>query len=684
MKSITGKIFLRIGGFALAAMIVVCVITSMTATKDMIASEKQIVQTTNQKSLSEVTNYVNKYVATVQQMARDSAVINIMQSGTTTATLDASPYYQAAYGMLVNLTNSDSENLLSAYIASGSTDMAFDGGDWRAENFDVKTRDYWFSKQSDIDKGYIVTNPYQDADTGNMVTTIAAPVYSEDGSKIIGVAAIDIKITTVCDVVTNANTSFKTGTQTLISPDGSILASKDQSRLLKHYDQIGYSENMNQEIAAPSGEIVKYTDNNEKAYAVVGTEPITGFLIISSIPQKEFQASTDQLIRVNLITYLSAIAIITVLILFLAKNISKPLGQLTKITDKLASGDLDVEIDIKSKDEVGKLADSMKALVARLREYIVYINEISDLLNQMGRGVLNLEFKNSYQGDFQVIKQSLINTCDTLSRILYEFNYVSNTVATSAAQVSDGAQSLAQGATEQASSVEELSAMIGTVSTGISENAKSAVQASNLAQEAKNSITESNMQMEKLSTSMAHISETSSEIQKINAVIDNIAFQTNILALNAAVEAARAGEAGKGFAVVADEVRNLAQKSADAAKSTASLIDTSAEAVQSGVEITKDTAATLKNAEHLYQNVMEMIQTISKKTEEQTSAVNQIRVGIDQISTVIQSNAGMAEESAASSHELSDQSRKQKEMIQKFKLSTYITYGDEGTKNPEK
>lgn len=251
----------------------------------------------------------------------------------------------------------------------------------------------------------------------------------------------------------------------------------------------------------------------------------------------------------------------------------------------MATGHLDVSIDVHSKDEVGQLAASMQSLVARLREYIAYINDPSYLLDGMGHGNLDLKFQNSYDGDFAAIKNALLKTSSMLTKMLTELHDVSNKVSSKALQVSNGSQTLAQGTTEQASSIEELSAMVATVASGITENATYALQASSLSKEAESSLAESNQHMKNMTDSMEHINSTSFEIQNIIKIIDNIAFQTNLLALNAAVEAARAGEAGKGFTVVADEVRNLAQQSTKAAKSTAELIETAVAAVKEGTKV---------------------------------------------------------------------------------------------------
>lgn len=174
--------------------------------------------------------------------------------------------------------------------------------------------------------------------------------------------------------------------------------------------------------------------------------------------------------------------------------------------------------------------------------------------------------------------------------------------------------------------------------------------------------------MSQLIEAMSDINSSSNQIANITKVIEDIAFQTNILALNAAIEAARAGNAGKGFAVVADEVRNLAAKSAEAAKQTASLIGASVETVEKGSEITTETAQIVQDAVRNLAAIIEDIGQVEQASNQQSLSIGQIRQGLEQVSTVVQSNAATAEENSAISEEMSAQAAMLRQEVAKFKL----------------
>lgn len=362
-----------------------------------------------------------------------------------------------------------------------------------------------------------------------------------------------------------------------------------------------------------------------------------------------------------------AFAITCIIAVNLTGNILAPVKKIEEAMKEVVKGNLSVEVDYQSDDEFGDMARSMYAVTTGVS---TIIKDIENILGAMASGDFTVQSTASqlYVGDYQKIFVSMRGIKDSFNHTLSTLNQSANQVSSGSDQVSSGAQALSQGATEQASSVEELAASINDISNNINKSSENAQEASKKSMIVGEEAGESNRRMQDMLQAMADISDSSGKIGKIINTIEDIAFQTNILALNAAVEAARAGTAGKGFAVVADEVRNLASKSAEASKNTAALIENSLSAVENGRRIADETAKSLESVMSGVQEAAGMMDSIARASHDQAEAITQITLGIDQISSVVQTNSATAQESAAASEELSGQAQILKELVRKFRL----------------
>ena len=356
---------------------------------------------------------------------------------------------------------------------------------------------------------------------------------------------------------------------------------------------------------------------------------------------------------------------------YIKKTVSAPLHHLTALAQTLEQGELGANQNqtmaagMDSNDEIGILSKSFEHTIRRLRDYI---GEISAMLEAIAGGDLTAEITQEYVGDFASIRTSLNDILQRLNSTMGQIVTSAEHVSGGADQMSTASQALSQGSMEQTGAVEALEKTIRSVTDSIKQTAENVQRAREQVGGMGLSLTEGNEKMQEMINAMGEITRSSNQIEKIIKTIEDIAFQTNILALNAAVEAARAGTAGKGFAVVADEVRNLAAKSAEASKSTSALIGRSIAAVNQGTQIADATGRQLESVVAGAHAIVETINGIAADAKTQAEAVEQIQEQVGQITGVVQTNSSTAEESAATSQELSAQANVLRQLVKTFHL----------------
>lgn len=616
----------------------------------------------------EVAKFFDKYLEITKQVAAthviEDLMINVVSSETR---INTSEKFIPAQRILVDAAATDKEGyILALFGGDFSSSQLFQSDGYVGDkSFDVTTRP-WYKVSST--KEPLLVSPYEDLTTKKLVFTVAVPVFENESNKVIGAIGTDLPL----DAVTSKFHQHKlgeTGFFILISDDGQIVYHPSDEYLNTNISQSNLSPEAISAIQSNTNGKLEYEMNGEKIYGYLSTVPGTNWSVLTGLPEKEYFQSYSTIRNIVFLIFGFGVLAMIAILIIISKGIVNPLKKLSIVANQIADGELDIIIDSSSKDETGQVAIALDRTVARLKDYIVYIDEITSILEQIAIGNLCYELKYDYVGEFSKVKDALLKVSDTLTETLSQVDVASDQVANGSDQIASGAQALSQGATEQASSIEELAAVINELSSHITKNAQNSIEGNGKAELLASEIMTSNDKMQRMIEAMNEISETSNEIGKIIKTIEDIAFQTNILALNAAVEAARAGNAGKGFAVVADEVRNLAGKSAEAARNTTALIEKSMKAVSDGTVIADETAHSLNTVVTNAHEVTETINKITLATEEQSHSIQEINLGIEQVSSVVQTNSATAEESAAASQELSSQAQMLKDLMDHFVLN---------------
>lgn len=616
----------------------------------LLDKSENLLKETTDKAVQETRAWMNKAL-TMLEMQRDTIEYEDMDIPAMKEyirhTVDQNNAYPA--GMYVALTDG------SLYHAS-----FVPGADFNA------LEKSWYQNGINSEE-FIMGDVYFDEDSQSYVVGASGMLKDASGG-VRGVAAADVYLDSISDIVKDISIE-KTG--------GIFLVDTRTETIIGHRDP----EMTGRALGEFSGDMYAYADEQIKKgasglslyenqmYIHVEHVPDSEWTAVAYVSRNEVLEDLHMLTGIMAIVAVLATLITILLIILLVKNIiGKPVAELSDVAARIAEGELDHVIRHCSNDELGELADNFGQTVVRLRDYVDYIDEISEKLQDISHGDLAFTLSHEYIGEFAKIKESLEGISLSLNETLGQISVVAEQVAQGSVYVSDGAQELSQGAAQQTDAVGQLADHINEVSDGIQKTAQGAKKASQISQDMGKGIMDSNDKMQNMNAAIRKISGKSAEIHTIIKTIEDIAFQTNILALNAAVEAARAGSAGKGFAVVADEVRDLAGKSSEAAKNTTLLIDQTVEAVEEGTKAAEETASAMVAAVTQTEEVTKLIEGIAEYSAKQAEAAEEVSRGIERISDVVHSNMETAEKSAAASEELSGQANTLKDLVSKFRL----------------
>lgn len=663
-KRIADEILTQIGRSVLLVFVVVAIVAIIMVRFAITSAKETELTLDSDVAVKELEGFFGQYSKISEQLAVNPEVRDVLAETKPGDDIREADGMDCVREYLANVVEIDPENFMTSWIADLDASVLTQSDNFTSDpGWDITGRPWYPCIESGKT---VLTEPYIDSASGKLILSAVSPVYDKAG-KALGVAGIDISIERLVHIMGDYKIG-KNGFVLLMASDGTVIYHQDESKLQQNIADINISQNVKDAVAKGKDGFLKYKADGVTKYGVMLTSEQTGYIVISNLPSREFYSLLIIMVIALACVFLAGIALIVLSIRKSAANLTKPIQELNHTAQQLASGDLDVNLAITAEDEIGELGQSIGDTVNRLKEYIVYIDEIADVLAELGEGKLNIRLKNDYVGEFRKVKDALVNISDSMNDVMEKIHDSAEQVSEEAAELANASQVLAEGAGTQAAAVEQLVATTVSVEEKVQASRKDAEVSAEATLRVTSMMEQSQGKMQLMMEAVNRMHETSQQVVGIIQTIEEIADQTNLLSLNASIEAARAGEAGKGFAVVADEIGKLALESSKAANMTRDLISISMEEISKGNDIAHGVMVSLEESVDAVGNVNGMIIKTTENAAAQSEDMKQIRVGIEEIAQSVQDNSAAAQEASSTSEELASQAVILNELVQKFEL----------------
>lgn len=664
-KRITDEILLQIGKSVLIVFVIVAIVAIIMVRFAIMSSKETELTLESQSASNELTGFLEQYIKISQQLAVNPEIRDVLSETKPGDNILEHEKMDAVREYLKNVVQTDPDNFMASWIADLDTSVLTQSDDFTSEDgWDITGRAWYTCIESGTT---VLTEPYIDTSTGSLIISAVSPVHDASTGEALGAAGLDISLDRMMEIMSQ----YKIGNNgyiLLLSASGKIVYHPQQDLIDQNIADINISDNVKEAVTQGKEQFLKYRANGATKYGYLSHTGSTGFIVISNMPLTEFYSFLIIMVVALIAVFVLGVIMIVLSIRKSASNLTKPILELNHTARQLAAGDLDVDLQITAEDEIGELGQSIGDTVSRLKEYIVYIDEMAEVLAELAEGKLNIKLKNDYVGEFQKLKVALINISDSMSEVMEHILTGAEQVSVGATQLANASQVLAESAGTQAAAVEELVATTVTIEEQVQVSHKDAEVSAQATARVTTMMEQNQGKMTMMMEAVSKIHETSQQVVGIIQTIEEIADQTNLLSLNASIEAARAGEAGKGFAVVADEIGKLALESSKAANMTRDLIGISMDEINKGNSIAQDVMVSLQESVTAVDHVNDMIRKTAENAAMQANNMEQIRVGIEEIAQGVQDNSAAAEETSATSQELASQAVTLNDLVQRFEL----------------
>lgn len=488
--------------------------------------------------------------------------------------------------------------------------------------------------------------------------------YGETALYLVGVYKYDA----LHDVLSSINIG-KNGMAYMVNREGIVTGHPDQSKVMSGSTLLelsGGSEEAIKSVTTGETGATEFSIDGQKVLAAFSPIRGTQWALVIQVPESDYNSLINKAIMIAGACTLAVLLASILLILKMARSISKPVKNVTSRMISLSDGDLHTEVThVRTGDELEIMTRTLTDTVESVNRYI---SDIRQVLSSVAGGNLRVEPEVQYKGDFALIRNSLGTILQSMNQTISGFRDAATRLASMSEELSGQSGQLHQASLEQNQATGELVEEVSQVKAQLSDVTKSSNQTRTMTGEITRRVQEANNQMAALSGAMNDINSSAQEITTIAKAIDDIAFQTSILALNATVEAAHAGSAGKGFAVVAEEVKSLAGKSAKAAQSAVEIVAHTRAVIQTGMKYNVSTAESLRAIDVVSAEITEITDRLVSAVQGQESALISMEERIETISTIADRNLQNAGGTNQSSGLLAKEAEELQAQVSKFAL----------------